>query len=148
MQELELATGVTTSSTFSEIYLQLMENTKIYDILVKHGIIGYFQHVDDILIVYKDKITDIHKVLDLFNEVSRTLSFTIQEENNSINFLDISIYKKNDIYFKIYRKPTATDLIIPYDSNHPPEHKISAIRYLANRLITYPSKQRRQKERI
>ena len=125
-----------------------MENTKIYDILVKHGIIRYFGYVD-ILIFYKDKITDIHKVLDLSNEVSPTLSFTIEEEeNNSFNLLDISIYKNNDICFKIYRNPTATDRIIPYNSNHPLEHEISAIRYLANRLITYPSKQRRQKERI
>ena len=40
--------------------------------------------------------------------------------------------------FKIYRKPTATDHIIPSDSNHPPVHKMSVIRYLTNWLITYP----------
>ena len=130
--------GATTSAIVSEIYLQFMENTKIYDILVKHGIIRYFWYVD-ILTVHKDKITDIHKVLGLFNEVSPTLSFNIEEEeNNSINFLDISIYKNNDICFKMYRKPTATELIIPYNSNRPLENKISAIRYLANSLINYP----------
>ena len=75
-------------------------------------------------------------MLNLFNEVFPTLSFTIEEENNSINFLDI--YKNNDICFRIYRKPTATDLIIPYDLNHPQEHKMSAIRYLTNWLIAYP----------
>ena len=39
--------------------------------------------------------------------------------------------------FKIYIKPT-TDLIIPYNLNHPQEHKMSAIRYLTSWLITYP----------
>lgn len=103
--------GAPTSCIFSEIYLQFLENTKIYDFLIKHRIIGYFRYVDDILIVYKDKITDIHKMLDLlFNDVPPTLSFTIEEaENNSINFLDIYIYKNNDICFKIYIKLTATD---------------------------------------
>lgn len=42
------------------------------------------------------------------------------------------------ISFSIYRKPTATDTIIPNDSCHPPEQTMAAVRYLANRLITYP----------
>ena len=35
-------------------------------------------------------------------------------------------------------KLTATDIIIPNNSRHPPEHKLSAIRYLTTRLSTYP----------
>ena len=73
------------------------------------------------------------------NNASTTLSFTIEKEkSNIINFLDISICKNNNISFKIYRKPTATDHVIPHVSNHPLEHKMSAINYLTNRLITYP----------
>ena len=131
--------GAPTSSVFSKIYLQFLEKTKIFNILIKNQVIGYFWYVDDILIVYNGKNTDIHKVLELFNNVSRTLSFTIEEEkDNSINFLDISIYKSHTICFNIYRKPTATDIIIPKNSNHPPEHKMSAIRYLANQLSPTP----------
>jgi len=44
-----LAMGAPTSSTFSEIYLQYIKNTKIFDILAKHHIIRYFQYVEDIL---------------------------------------------------------------------------------------------------
>jgi len=39
--------------------------------------------------------------------------------------------------FSIYRKPTSTDIIIPAESNHPPEHKHAAIRHLTNRLHRY-----------
>jgi hypothetical protein len=46
-----LAMGAPTSSIFSEIYLQLLENQKIYQLLNKHNIKGYFRYVDDILIV-------------------------------------------------------------------------------------------------
>lgn len=60
IQEDGLAMGTPTSSVFLEIYLQYFENTKIFDILVKHHIIGYFQYVEDILIVHKNNATNIH----------------------------------------------------------------------------------------
>jgi hypothetical protein len=34
----------------------------------------------------------------------------------------------------VFRKPTFTDTIIPYTSNHPTQHKFAAIRFLYNRL--------------
>jgi hypothetical protein len=37
----------------------------------------------------------------------------------------------------IYRKPTFTDSIIPYTSNHPSQHKYAAVRFLYNRLNSY-----------
>jgi hypothetical protein len=37
----------------------------------------------------------------------------------------------------IYRKPTFTDTIIPYTSNHPTQHKFAAVRFLYNRLNTH-----------
>ena len=96
--------------------------------------------MDDILIVYREELTNIQEVLKVFNNMTPTMTFTMEEEvNNSINFLDITTYKTNHkISFNIYRKPTATDVIIPNDSCHPPEQKLAAIRYLVSRLLTYP----------
>jgi hypothetical protein len=67
------------------------------------------------------------------------MQFTIEEEkNNGINFLDIKIKKHNShVTFYIYRNPTATEIIIPYESCHPIEQKLSAIRYLQNRNEAY-----------
>ena len=49
----------------------------------------------------------------------------------------------------MYRKPTSTDILIPSESNHPTEHKISAIRYLQDRNNTYHTNtQSKQKERV
>ena len=89
--------------------------------------------------MYIDNITNIHKVLDEFNNLTPKLKFTLQEEqNNQINFLDITI-KKNQkgLSFDIYRKPTTTNIIIPKDSCHPNEQKTAAIRYYRDRLLTY-----------
>jgi hypothetical protein len=61
-----------------------------------------------------------------------------EEIDNSTNFLDITIKKVNNTCTTdIYRKPTATDSIIPRDSCHPQEHKHAAIRHMTNRMNTY-----------
>jgi len=59
--------GAPTSSNFSEIYQQRLENTKMFDILLEHHIIGYFLYVDDILIVNKTDTTNTYDIFNLFN---------------------------------------------------------------------------------
>jgi hypothetical protein len=74
-----------------------------------------------------------------------------QAKDKHINFLDISISNQRGTpEFGVYRrKPTTTDSIIPFDSNHPPEHKLASIHFLLNRLYTYPmSDTQKIKERI
>jgi len=133
--------GAPSSSILSEVYLQYIEHKAIYDVLLRIQILGYFRYVDDILIVYSHDKTNIKEVLKNFNGIIPTMQFTIEEEsNNQLNFLDFTIKKGNNrISFDIYRKPTTTDIIIPQESCHPMEHKLSAIRYLQNRNETYPT---------
>jgi hypothetical protein len=143
--------GAPTSSILSEIFLQYIEHNLIVNILIKHNIIGYFGYVGDILSVYNKENTKINQILDDFNTEIPAIQFTIENEtNNTINILDITIKRNVDkLDFDIYRKSTCTDLIIPQDSNHPIEQKLSAIRFLQNRNSTYltneSSKQREQK---
>jgi len=63
-QENGLAMGSPTSPIFSQMYLQCIQNTAVYDTLLHNNITGYFRYVDDILIVYDRTNTDIIKVLD------------------------------------------------------------------------------------
>jgi hypothetical protein len=60
------------------------------------------------------------------------MKFTAEpESDNWINFLEITIRKTLTSWItSIYRKPSSTDSIIPYSSNHPPQHRHTAIRYL------------------
>jgi hypothetical protein len=106
--------GTPTSSVFSEIYLQYFENTKILDIPLISHIIGYFRYVDDILIIYKNGITNIHDVFTIFNNITPTMKFTMEEGNDDkINLLNITISKEDkNIPFNIYRKLSTTDTII------------------------------------
>jgi hypothetical protein len=129
--------GAPTSSILSEIYIQYLQHTAIYEILLRHRIIGYYRYVDYLLLVFHTQLTNTHHVLQEFNTVTPTLRFTLEEEeNNKINFLDITIIRTIDsLQFNIYRKLTVTDAIIPADSCHPNEHKQSAIRFLKHRNI-------------
>ena len=60
VQKKGLAMGAPTYSIFSEICLQYMENTLIYDVLRETRVEGYFRYVDDILITYNEK-SHLHK---------------------------------------------------------------------------------------
>jgi hypothetical protein len=125
-----LTMGAPTSSILSEVYLQCMENTTIYDLLIKHQVEGYLRYVD-ILVLYREDKTNIHELLEDFSNLAPTMKFTLEkEQNNRINFLDITVPKNQDsLSFEIYRRPTTTNTIILNDSCHPREHKTAAIRY-------------------
>jgi len=131
--------GAPISPILSEIYLQFLENKKIFDNLKEEKIVGYFRYVDDILIIYNGNITDVEQVLSSFNDVTASLTFTLeQEKENKLNFLDLSIIKATDkISFGIYRKPTTSDIIIPNDSCHPTEQKLAAMRYFTITINVY-----------
>jgi hypothetical protein len=74
--------GAPTSSILSEVYLQYMENTTIYDLLLKYNVECYFRYVDDILLMYIEDNTNICRMLDDFNNLAPTLKFALEEELN------------------------------------------------------------------
>jgi hypothetical protein len=76
-----------TSTIFSELYLQSLENSTIYSLLLNHDIVGYFRYVNDILIVYDEGKTSIDTLLECFNNISPKLKFSIEKEvEQKINF--------------------------------------------------------------
>jgi hypothetical protein len=118
-----LAMGAPTSSILSEVYLQNLEHNSIFKILMEQKIVAYFRYVDDIMIVYDRNKTNISHMLDLFNKLHSKLKFTLELEEDMINFLDITIHRRpTGVYASIYRKPTASSSLIHVDSCHPIEH--------------------------
>jgi hypothetical protein len=100
--------------------------------------IGLFWYVADILIVNQNNGTNIHEVLNAFNNMTPTMHFAMEEDfDNKITFLDIAISKDdNNIQFSTYRKPADTYITIPNDSHHLAEHELAAVSYLTKRLST------------
>jgi hypothetical protein len=131
--------GAPTSAILAKIFIQHLEHDDI-KILQKHHIIDYYRYVDDTLIIYNEDHTNTEDTLNEFNSIHPNIQYTMERQtNNILNYIDITIENTNNaLTFSIYRKPTTTDLMIHNDSCHPTEHKYSAIRYLVNRMNTYP----------
>jgi hypothetical protein len=56
------------------------------------------------------------------------------EENKLAYYLDLSIHRNdNNLDIGIYRKPTCTDTIIQFSSNHPYEQKTISLRMVEDR---------------
>jgi len=59
----------------------------MYDILLQYRIVRCFRYVDDILIIYNNKTTNVHEVLTVFNNITPTIKLTMEGEiENKINF--------------------------------------------------------------
>ena len=122
----------------AEIFLQHIEHQHIAQLSMKHKI-NFFRYVDDILKIFDPSHSSIQTILADFNTLHPNQQFTAEmEENNTINYLDITIHRTPTNWKTvIYRKPTFTDTIITHMSNHPSKHKYTAVKFLYNRLRTY-----------
>jgi hypothetical protein len=70
------------------------------------------------------------------NNILKYLKFKLKEENNNINYLDLSIHRhNNNLYLGIHRKPTRTDTTIHLTSNHQLEHKHAAYIFHIKRMM-------------
>jgi hypothetical protein len=132
-----LAMGAPSSSILSESFLQHIEHTPPH-LTQKHKLVNYFRYVYDILLIFDLQHTDLHAISKGFNSIHPNLHFTEETEQNcKINYLDITIHKTpTNVNNSIYRKPTFTNTLIPYTSNHHAHHKY-VISFLHNRLNYY-----------
>jgi len=134
-----LAMGASSSGIIFEIFLKYFEHAHLPILAHKHKLVNYFRYVDDVLLIYDDLQTDIHTIISDFNSFHPNLQFTKEkEQDNKLNYLDITIHKTPiSVNTGVFRKLTFTDTIIPYTSNHPPQHKYAAIKFLYNWLKSY-----------
>jgi hypothetical protein len=67
----------------------------------------------------------------------------IVDENNNINYLDLTIHRpNNNLSLGIYRKSTQTDVTKHFTSNHPLEQKLAAFIFYITPPITERAKRR------
>jgi hypothetical protein len=118
--------GSSISGLIAELFLQFYENLNTKQQIENKSLLFYTRYVDDI-IYDSTKITD-QQIVQQANTIYPDLTFNYNLEcSNTMNFLDINIYRNNTSFnINTYRKPTTTDTIVHFNSNHPFEHKIAA----------------------
>ena len=136
-----LPMGSPLSPLLAEIFMNNFEHTLLTSghPLIKN-IVYWYRYVDDILCLWTGTDRQLQKFLTHINSIHKCIQFTIEIENNqSINFLDLTISRLGSSHsFKIFRKDTYTDAIIPASSQHPLSHKHAAFHSMIHRLINIP----------
>jgi hypothetical protein len=132
--------GSPISGITAEIFLQHLEHSHIKFLLHSKLIAFHAQYVDAILMVYNATRTNPDAIIQYANSMHHSLRLNpTLESNNRINFLDLSIIRKtSQLEIDIFRKPTTTNTIINYLSNHPSEYKLAAYRYYIERMFNLP----------
>jgi hypothetical protein len=74
------------TSILAETYIQHMENTQIYPILIEQQIIAYFGNIDDILIIYCDKVPRRPKCLVRASVISTVPSTAVIVQRALTNY--------------------------------------------------------------
>ena len=103
-------------------------------------IVCWERYVDDVFLIWNGSVSQLHEFHEYVNSLHHKLSFTLEiGKNASINYLDLTLQiSTQGIEFGIYHKATSKDIIIPYDSNHHIQHKLSVFHCLFQRLNKIP----------
>ena len=120
--------GSCLSPILCNIYMEYFESQLLPTITRGHDITWY-RYVDDVFAVLPNSI-DITEFLSQLNSLSHSINFTVEHENNgSIPFLDVLVMRNNfdRPQFKVYRKPTHSNMYLHSFSSHSISVKLGAI---------------------
>lgn len=83
------------------------------------SILYWKRYIDDVLLIWHNN-HDLKLFVEWLNTRDPWLRFTYIADKESIDFLDLTIYSKdNKIETKTFRKPTAKNSLLSYKSYHP-----------------------------
>jgi retron-type reverse transcriptase len=89
-----ISMGSPISNTIAEIFLQLLENTYLKQLLDTKSIIFYRRYVDDILMIYDIQCINSNIIHEYINQIHPNLQLNpIHKNDNSINFLPLLIIR-------------------------------------------------------
>ena len=98
------------------------------------------RYVDDIFGIFHGPLQELELFHNWINSLHTKIKFSIEiEKQNTLSFLDLQMsVHQNKISYNIHRKPTTTDLLIPFNSAAPLSHKLASFRFFFNRLFNIP----------
>ena len=89
----------------------------------------YLRYVDDTFVCSRN---ETFKFFHRLNDLHPSLSFTLQEENNKLPFLDVLVERGESVFLtSVYRKPTFTGLYLSWDAFAPRSKKLNLIKCLS-----------------
>ena len=105
------------------------------------------RNVDDVFCILVGKEGDINDLLNVYNNLHWNIKLSCKiAKDELLNFLDLtSQLNGNKIIFKIFRKPSYTDQVVPNFSSHHPSYKYTAFHAMIHDSSISPSPTRTTK---
>ena len=119
------AMGSAFAPSYACLVMGLWEEKYIHNIINNpfHSKISLWRrYIDDVLLIWKGTPSELNQFFIYVNSSTDYLSFTMECDNQSIDFLDLTIFKdvNNILQSTIYRKPLSRNTLLRADSNHSP----------------------------
>ena len=118
------AMGAAFSPTIANIYMSNILKRFLDSSPIKPLIIS--RYIDDIFMIWSGTTEDLNTFMSNLNSIHPNLKFTHEVSQQSINFLDLTIYKgynfpfTNILDIKTFQKPLNLYQYLHFTSNHPP----------------------------
>ena len=113
------AMGTKCAPSYANIFMGQLESKNIYD-KIKDKSLCYLRYIDDIFMIWIGTLYELNIFTDEINQIHPSIKFTFEQSPTEINFLDSTIYKRdNQLLTKAYKKPTDRSMYLHSNSYHP-----------------------------
>ena len=122
LQTQGVAMGTKMAPNFANIFMADFENKHILN--RTNPPYFYRRYIDDIFIIWTDSPENFQQMVNEINECHPTIKMTSEISQESINYLDLTIYiKENHLETTTFFKTTNTFSYLPGKSHHPKSTK-------------------------
>jgi hypothetical protein len=113
------AMGTRVAPSFANIFMSDFEDTYVYSWTPKPTI--WLRYIDDIFCIWPHSTQELEKFISHLNSCHKTIKFTAESSQSSVNFLDVTVNKNQQgvITTTLYTKPTDSHNYLRYESAHP-----------------------------
>jgi predicted GIY-YIG superfamily endonuclease len=148
-QKKGLPMGNSLSPLLADLYMDDYISKHLNDININNKI---YRYVDDLLIITDMNEEQAKIYVGKLNKIKGNIRFTHEyEEDKKINFLDTTLTRNEitkEIDIRWFRKATAADRLLNYESAHPQSIKDNIIVNMITRVIEATKNNEQQKEDI
>ena len=132
--------GLSLSVVLANCYMEVLEEEVLQSAPRKPTL--WKRYVDDVFVLWQhgeEHLTEFHR---LINGYCEDIVFTVEREKDGcLPFLDVMVKKHSGcLQTSVFRKPTCSNVYLPYDSHHAPSIKAGAIRCLTLRAHSIASR--------